>query len=315
MMLKTNRTLFLFPIALLALLVASAFIPNWLIYLGTISMAKGLVVLGLILLMRTGLVSFGQGLYYCLGGYVVGIASQSFGIRDVALVFVLVTLAATALSSLLGLLLCRYRAIFFAMLTMAFSMILFGILVKSETLGSTDGFIIGPATLFGWQPEIETLGTWVFALAVLITMVAVLLMHLYFHSPMGYAGEAIRENEIRVEYLGVSPKRLIYIKYIAAAVLASLGGALTALASGHVDPEMAFWTTSGEFVFIALLGGTLHVAAPLIAAFLFEMIRTYAFELAPYTWQMILGAVLLLIIFFLPKGLWSLLPKRREQRM
>jgi branched-chain amino acid transport system permease protein len=199
------------------------------------------------------------------------------------------------------------------MLTMAISLILFGILVTSEALGSTDGYIIAPASLFGWHPVTETVGSWVFALAVIITLGALLLMHLYFRSAMGYAGEAIRENEIRVEYLGVSPKRLIYIKYIVAAVLAAFGGALTALAAGHVDPEMAFWATSGEFVFIALLGGTLHVAAPLVGAFLFEVIRTIALDLAPYNWQMILGGALLLIIFFLPKGLWSLLPKRREE--
>ena len=136
-------------------------------------------------------------------------------------------------------------------------------------------------------------------------------MHRYIRSPLGYAGEAIRENEIRVEYLGVSPRQIIYLKYVIAAVLAAIGGALTALTAGHVDPEMAFWSTSGEFVFIALLGGTAHVAAPLIGAFIYEMIRTYAFDLAPYSWQMILGAVLLLIIFFLPKGLWSLLPARK----
>ena len=75
---------------------------------------------------------------------------------------------------------------------------------------------------------------------------------------------------------------------------------------------MAFWSTSGEFVFVALLGGTGHVAAPLIGALLFEAIRSFAFDLAPYTWQMILGGVLLLIIFFLPKGLWSLLPAAKK---
>ncbi len=309
----SDRTPIFLCAALLLLLVVGLFIPNWLVFLFTISMAKGLVVLGLILLMRTGLVSFGQGLYYCLGGYIVGISGQHWGITDVALVFLLVVLAATLLSSILGLLLCRYREIFFAMLTMAFSMILYGILVKSEKLGSTDGFIIAQATLFGWQPEVEASGTWIFALAVIITLVALLVMHLYFRSPMGFGGEAIRENEIRVEYLGVSPRRLIYIKYVVAAVLAAFGGAITAVAAGHVDPEMAFWATSGEFVFIALLGGTLHVAAPLVGAFLIEIIRTIALDLAPYTWQMILGGSLLLIIFFLPKGLWSLLPKRREE--
>ena len=310
-MLPTDKTPRILCIALPALLGLGVLLPNWLTFLTTVSLAKGLVVLGLVLLMRTGLVSFGQGLYYCLGGYVVGIAGQWWAITDVALLMLMAVLAAIGLSALLGLLLCRYRDIFFAMLTMAFSMILFGVLVKSEHLGSTDGFNVAPASLLGWQPAVESLGTWVYELTILIVFGVLYLMHRYFRSPMGYAGTAIRENEIRVEYLGVSSKQVIYLKYLVAAALAATGGALTALTAGHVDPEMAYWTTSGEFVFIALLGGTAHVAAPLIGAFLFELIRTFAFDLAPYTWQMILGGVLLLIIFFLPKGLWSLLPARK----
>jgi branched-chain amino acid transport system permease protein len=75
---------------------------------------------------------------------------------------------------------------------------------------------------------------------------------------------------------------------------------------------MAYWTISGEFVFIALLGGTGHVAAAFIAAMIFIMVRTYAVELFPNSWQMILGIVLLLIILFLPKGIWSLFTRRRR---
>jgi ABC-type branched-subunit amino acid transport system permease subunit len=132
----------------------------------------------------------------------------------------------------------------------------------------------------------------------------------YLRSGMGFAGASIRENEIRVEYLGISARRLVYVKYVLAAILASLGGGLTAIGSGHVDPQMAYWTTSGEFVFIALMGGTGHVGAAFVGSILFELIRTYAFELSPYTWQMALGVALLAIILFLPKGLWSLAGKR-----
>lgn len=305
---KTSRNLWVAAVALLAL---AAVLPNWLGFITTIALAKGLVVLGLVLLMRTGLVSFGQGLYFCIGGYVVGIAGSRWGVTDVSLLLAMAILAALVISVLLGLLLCRYRDIFFAMLTMAFSMILYGVLVKTESLGSTDGFNIEQASVFGWQPAQEHLGTLIYVLTVIFAVIILQILHRYVRSPLGYAGEAIRENEIRVEYLGISPKRVILYKYVIAAILASIGGALTALAAGHVDPEMAFWTTSGEFVFIALLGGTAHVAAPLMGAFIFEIIRTFAFDLAPYSWQMILGSVLLLIIFFLPKGLWSLIPKRK----
>jgi len=312
MMLITDTTSRNLWIAMCVFLLMTFIIPNWLGFLTTVALAKGLVVLGLAMLMRTGLVSFGQGLYYCLGGYVVGIAGTQLGITDVIILLAITIISAIMISLLLGLLLCRYREIFFAMLTMAFSMILYGILVKSEVLGSTDGFNIEPASLMGWHPAIESLGTWVYMFTVVLTFLILQCIHRYFKSPLGFTGKAIRENEIRVEYLGISPKKVILLKYVIAAVLASVGGALTAMVAGHVDPEMAFWTTSGEFVFIALLGGITHVAAPIVGAIIFEIIRTFAFDLAPYSWQMILGAALLLIIFFLPNGLWSLLPAQRN---
>src|SRR5262249_33567674 len=160
------------------------------------------------------------------------------------------------------------------------------------------------------RPE-STLKAWLYSLTVLIAFGSAMLLQRYLGSGRGYAGEAIRENEIRVEYLGVSVWRMIYTKYVIAAALGALGGGLQALASGHVGPDMAYWTTSGEFVFVALLGGTGHVGAILLAALLFELIKTYVFQLAPYTWQMSLGIVLLAIILFLPRGLWSLLDRVR----
>ena len=88
---------------------------------------------------------------------------------------------------------------------------------------------------------------------------------------------------------------------------------MTALASGHIDPDMAIWTTSGEFVFIAILGGTGHVAAPFIGAIVFAVIRTFAIQEAPHLWQMTLGIVLLALILFLPKGLWSLVTRSKRE--
>ena len=176
------------------------------------------------------------------------------------------------------------------MLTMAFSMILYGLLVKSPELGSTDGFNVPGVTFFGWKPEAQHTG--VYLLTCSLTYFIALAYHAYQKSPAGYVAGAIRENEIRVEYLGNSAQRLLHFKYVIASVISALGGLLSALATGHVDPEMAYWTTSGEFVFIAILGGTGHVAAPFIGSMLFSLVRTYAYQISPHTWQMILGLVL-----------------------
>ena len=214
-------------------------------------------------------------------------------------------------STALGALLCRYRDIF-AMLSMAFSMILYGLLVKSPELGSTDGFNVPAVTFFGWKPEVQSTGMylltafWATSSRSLITIT---------RSPRPGTWQArLRENEIRVEYLGTSARRLLHVKYVIASVTSALGGLLSALATGHVDPEMAYWTTSGEFVFIAILGGTGHVAAPFIGSTLFSLVRTYAYQLSPYTWQMILGLVLLLIIVLLPRGLWSLVRRSSPEK-
>ncbi|WP_417225669.1 branched-chain amino acid ABC transporter permease [Amphritea sp.] len=303
-----NSTLLVLGVSAAAL-AAGMFMPGWLTFLLTLALAKGLVVLGLLLLMKAGLVSFGQGLYYCLGAYCVGIAGEYLETQNALFLMIIAVIVCVALAAVIGLLLCRYRDIFFAMFSMAFSMILYGVLVKSSAFGSSDGFNVKPPLLFGWTPTGESGPLMAYGLAVVaVTIVGVFVWN-YLRSPMGYVGEAVRENEIRVEYLGASVKRIIYIKYLLAAGMAGLGGAITALAAGHIDPEMAYWTTSGEFVFIALMGGTGHVAGPVLGAVLFELIRTYAFQISPYTWQMILGIALLAIILYLPKGVWSLIER------
>lgn len=298
--------------AAVALALLSWVVPNWLVFTSTLAISTALVVMGVVMLMRAGLVSFGQGLFYCLGGYAVGLGGRYLGITDALLLIALGVAVTVAVAMILGLLVTRYREIFFAMLSLAFSMILYGLLVKSHGLGSTDGFGVVDWTLLGFAPASgESSSRTALLLALGLALGIALFLNRYFRSSLGLACEAIRENEVRVEYMGVSRKQVLYINYVIAAAVGSIGGSMTALAAGHVDPTMAYWTISGEFVFIAILGGTGHVAAPFIAALIFTLVRTYAVELAPNAWQMILGIVLLMIILFLPKGIWSLFTRKK----
>jgi len=106
------------------------------------------------------------------------------------------------------------------------------------------------------------------------------------------------------------------MSYVIAGGLAGVAGGLISVSVGHITPDLAFWSQSGEFVFVAVLGGTVSVLAPVVGSVLFEFVRNYAFEVSPYTWEMTLGIILLLIIFFLPGGVWSLtaLARRRGGR-
>jgi branched-chain amino acid transport system permease protein len=307
-----DRTTQILLAALVILLAAGPVLPGWAMFLLNVSLSWGTVVLGMLLLMRTGLVSFGQGLYYCLGAYAAGVLHHRYGIADIALMLVAGILVAALVAAVLGLLLAKYRDIFFAMLSLAFSMILFGLLVKTSELGSTDGFGLSVKSLAGLG-----LGTqrWeryaVYATAVVVAFVAALGMHRYLGSHVGRMAGAIRDNELRVEYMGASVRRVIHLNYVISAALAGAGGALVGITIGHVDPEMAFWTTSGEFVFIAILSGTGNVLAPFLGATIFESVRSFAYEYFPNAWQMALGITMLLVIMFLPGGLWSIFTRRR----
>jgi ABC-type branched-subunit amino acid transport system permease subunit len=297
-------------LALGVALALSLVLPPWAVFLFTVALAKALVVLGLLLLMRTGLVSFGQGLYYALGAYAAGLLSQRLGVGDAVAMVLAGGLVAAVAASVLGLLLARYRAIFFAMLSLAFSMILYGLLVKTPALGSTDGFNVAPRSVAG----IATRGAQlpVFALAAVTSAAASLALHRYLRSNLGRLAPAVRDNELRVEYMGGSVRNVVHLNLVLAAALAGVGGAIAAITVGHIDPETAYWTTSGEFVFVAILGGTASVAAPFLGAILLELLRSYAYEHAPNTWQLVVGGAMLAVVLFLPAGLWSVFSRWRR---
>ena len=118
---------------------AAPFTPLWLISLVTLAMSTGLVVCGLIILWRGGLVPFGQALFFATGAYTVALSGRWFGVTDAFLLIALAVIMAALVAFVVGFLLAQYREIFFAMLSLALSMILYGVLVKSETLNLTPG--------------------------------------------------------------------------------------------------------------------------------------------------------------------------------
>ena len=155
-------------LVLAALLVAGPLMPSWLVFLLTVAFAKGLVVLGLLVMMRAGLVSFGQGLYYGLGAYTAGLATNFLGVTDAIALVVLGGIVSAVAGYVLGFIMARYREIFFAMLSLALSMILYGILVRSAALGSTDGFNLPPPNFFGFAVDGQTGRLLIYALTIII---------------------------------------------------------------------------------------------------------------------------------------------------
>jgi branched-chain amino acid transport system permease protein len=292
---------------ILLFITAPLVLSNWIIFVLAIALAKGIVVLGVVLLLRGGLISLGHGLYYAAGAYAVAFALNRWNIREAVFLIPLSLLAGGGMAALTGLLLKRYRGIFFAMLSLAFSMILYTVLFKFyDVTGGTDGMRIPPVTILGIHPATENLRLFYYYLALILTIGVLYLGRRFTASPLGYLMQAVRYNEIRVEYMGTSVGRAIYFSYVFSGALGGLGGGLVAFNVGHVAPELAYWTASADFVFVAVLGGAGNVFAPFLGSIVFEFVKNYAFKFSPHTWQMTLGGILLLIIFFLPQGVWSL---------
>jgi branched-chain amino acid transport system permease protein len=289
------------------LVAAPLIVPSWILFILTLALAKFMVVLAVALFLRAGLVSFGHGLFYAVGAYTVGFGVKWAGLREALLLVPLGTLGAAVVAAVVGVVMARYRGVFFAMLNLAFSMILYAALLKLYWLtGGTDGIGVRPPTLLGVLPPRTLARLSYYYVTLAITGGIIYGVYRFLASPLGYFLKALGENEIRIEYSGESVRRVIYLTYILSGALGGLSGVLVAFTVGHIVPEYAFWVQSGEFVFVALLGGYGSVPGPLVGAIAFELIRTYASKYAPEAWQMTLGLIMLVIILFRPGGLWTI---------
>lgn len=294
---------------LVAAVLALALAVPWLKTPVLLALANGLAVTGVIVLIRAGQVSFGHALYASLSGYAVAFAARAWALDALALI-ALGTAGATLAGAVIGLFMVRYRGIFFGMLNLAFSMVLFSVLGKfGNVTGGTDGLRFDRPT-FGLVPldreGFEQALLWV---ALALAVGAGWLVQRYFASVSGQALAAIKTNETRLEYLGISAKRVFWGGYVLSAALCGLGGSLFALTQGLVTPEMGYWVRSGEFVFIAILGGSGHAVGAFIGAFVFEFLRLYAAALLTGAWQLVLGVVLIVMVFVAPRGLFGLLER------
>jgi len=270
------------------------------------ALANGLAVLGAIVLIRAGQVSFGSAMFSCFGAYAATFAARAWQL-DGILLLALGTVAGSLLGVLVGLFMVRYRGIFFGMLNLAFSMVLFSIIVKfSRITNGTDGLRLDRPDIFGISLARDSYETVLLITGVVCAMLCSVLVQRYFYSPAGQALAAIKTNETRLEYLGISAKRVFWVGYVFASALCALGGTLFALTQGLVTPEMGYWVRSAEIVFVAILGGAGHALGAFLGAFVFEFAKLYLAAYLTGAWQMALGFVLLFIIFAAPTGLYGL---------
>jgi ABC-type branched-subunit amino acid transport system permease subunit len=298
----------------IAMAVLAPIVSPSLVTLFSLILAKGIVVLGIIVLLQAGQVSFGHAMFFGVGAYAVAFYGRRFGAGDMLVYLLLGAAGGGALGLVVGLFVVRYREIFFGMLNLAFSMVLWSLLEKMfHYTNGADGIRVERPAIAGIALSPEGFSHALMYLTLAVAILALFAVQRYLDSPLGHMLRAIKSNETRLEYLGVSARRVLLAGYVLSAVLGGIGGSLVAAIQQIATPEFAYWTKSGEFVFIAILGGAGHALGAFAGATVFEFVRFYASAQLADAWQMILGGVLIAIILLAPAGLIGLIRRRRVQ--
>ncbi len=302
----SRPNLLVIALAILALALPAA-LP-WLKTPLILATAFGIAALGISILIVSGQISFGHAMFMCAGGYAVAFAARQWPQLDSALLLLIGAGTGLLLGVVVGSFVVRYRAIFFGMLNLALSMVLYAVLGKFFHLtGGTDGLRLERAPFFGMVLDRDNFESLLLLCSVGLALVTGWLVSRYQRSVAGQALAAIKTNETRLEYVGISAYKTLWLGYIFSATLCGLSGAIFAIAQGLVTPEMGYWVRSGEIIFVAILGGIGHPVGAFIGAGIFEFVKLFAAAYLTGAWQLVLGCVLIAIVFLAPRGVSALL--------
>lgn len=294
------------------LLISKRALLDFLIYV----MAYGLLAMSLNLLVGlTGLVSFGHAAYFASGAYGFGILMQT-GRVSIPLAMLLTILGTAVLALMIGAICVRLKEIYFSFITLAFQMFLHSIILT--WIGLTGG----DQGLRGGIPRPPFLGidlgnsNTLYVFCVVVFMVCIVAMRQIWQSPLGYTLRMIRDNANRSNFVGVNIVRMKLGVFVLAGVMASVAGILLSLFVSGAYPEFGFWTTSGEAIFMIMLGGTQFFIGPIIGAVLLRVIEHFVTIYTDHQ-GLVLGGVILLIVLGLRQGVADFVVdwlKRRKVR-
>jgi branched-chain amino acid transport system permease protein len=293
---KTNALLLGLMVGVLILI--GLFADRFVVYLTSRVMILSIFALGYnVLLGGTGLLSFGHGAFYAAGAYGLGLFSLHVTPHPVAGILVGV-LFACLLAMIIGFFCVRHTEIYFAMLTLAFGMMVFSLIWNLREITGGDDGLVGimkaPIALGIISIPINKL-QYFFFLVLFCLVLSVVLIHRIRHSPFGLVLSGIRENDKRVEFAGVSLKNYRLGAFVISGTFAGLAGTLGALLESNTDPFSAHWSHSAEPVLVSLIGGIQSFAGPIVGSAIFIVLREII-ERFTQNWMLWFAIILLFII-------------------
>ncbi|MGA2394610.1 MAG: branched-chain amino acid ABC transporter permease [Candidatus Lustribacter sp.] len=249
----------------------------------------------------TGYVSFGNVAFFGLGAYTSAALWQHWHQQSLLVAVLCAIVVGVVFAAVLGLPILRLRGHYFAIATLGMALALQEIVANIDWLGAGAGYAVRPLDAYSSY----YVAMWI------VCAGSMLATYLIARSKLGYAFVAIRENEEAAAVLGVDPTRYKVIAWAIGAAMAAAAGAVFAGANGFIDPPTAFATDSNVFpIVMALLGGVGTVAGPLIGAIILTAINESLWSRFPQIHTLFFGAVIVLVVVFLPRGLLWLLDTR-----
>jgi branched-chain amino acid transport system permease protein len=293
--------------------------PFWLPAVGGyVELGSRVVVLGLaamalnFLLGYTGVLSFGHAAYFGLGAYGAGMTIR-YLVPSTSLGIVIGMLVGTIAGAIIGPLIIRLRGVYFAMVTIAFGQVFYFIAFRWNSVTGGDDGLTGwtrqPLNLGFTTIDIQNDSRAFYYLVLVVFAIAVALMAWLLRSPFGRTLIAIRENERRARFLGIPVDQHIWISWVISCAFVSVAGALYALLNNFVDPRALYWTQSGDFVIMAVLGGMRSFWGPLIGAAIFVVLQDYLSSQTE-NWMSFVGLFFVLVVLFFPRGVLGIIRRK-----
>jgi branched-chain amino acid transport system permease protein len=273
-----------------------AVLSRYYVYLLSLIFATGLLATSLNLVLGFGgMYQFHHAVFYGIGAYTVALILTKTGL-PVWIGFTAAPVVAGFMGLLIGAICVRLSKLYFGMLQISLGSLVWAVVFRWYSFTGGDDGIHGislPATI--------TTGKGAYYFVLTVSAVSLLILYRIVISPFGRTFQAIRDNPVRCEAIGVNVRRHQLTGEVIAASFAGIAGALFVVVEGSVFPELMFWTLSLEILIMCLLGGWFTFWGPMLGAAIIVMLRTVAGSYTEY-WTMILGIVLMLLIFFLPEG-------------
>jgi branched-chain amino acid transport system permease protein len=273
----------------------------------------GIAALGFNLLLGyTGLLSFGHSAFFGTGAYAAAFLVKYLGVRSMEAFIGAAILCSLLVAAVFGVVCVRYTRIFFGILALALSQVLWSLAMKLFWVtGGTDGLRVPTPSLLGGVmgnaasaagDKTSFLAHRYYYYVLVVFAVSTAVMWVIVHSPFGKALQAIRDNEVRAEFVGVQVRRYRYVAFLVSGVFTGLAGALWVPLNGLTTPDILYWPFSGRIVFMVVLGGFRTFWGPIVGAFAYNYLEVWAVGATVY-WQLVLGVILVTLVLAMPTGL------------